>query len=211
MQSCTAIALCTHARPGASPSPPSLPPHDRYQPAELARLNAWTSGGVEWNWPRLGHTVFTSAPVFMASVATAATNTNTNTNITTDDDDRHHNFDSHDRVGNGKSAANAAASPSASAAAERGPLVRVFEFDRELNTTYQVDVWLPANGSRTCWVHVKVSNPNPHPVAAYVCMCVRTWWALRERQTVIGMLITYRYAKPARVPVRKACADGNGW
>ena len=23
-----------------------------YQPADLGRLNAWTSGGVEWNWPR---------------------------------------------------------------------------------------------------------------------------------------------------------------
>ena len=25
-----------------------------FQPANLGRLNAWTSGGVEWNWPRLG-------------------------------------------------------------------------------------------------------------------------------------------------------------
>jgi hypothetical protein len=30
-----------------------------FQPGALARLNAWTRGGVEWNWPRLGHTVFT--------------------------------------------------------------------------------------------------------------------------------------------------------
>ena len=65
-----------------------------YQPAELARLNAWTSGGVEWNWPRLGHTVFTSAPVFVAEVET-------------------------DRG---------------------GPLLRIYEFDREMNTTYQVRV-----------------------------------------------------------------------
>ncbi len=40
---------------------------------------------------RLGHTVFTSAPVFMAEVST-----------------------------------------------DRGPIVRIYEFDREMNTTYQV-------------------------------------------------------------------------
>jgi len=93
-----------------------------YQPAALARLNAWTSGGVEWNWPRLGHTVFTSAPVFVAAVAT-----------------------------------------------DRGPVVRLYEFDREMNTTYQVDVWVPPNGT-VVWAHVRLSNPNPRPVAAY-------WWS----------------------------------
>ena len=34
-----------------------------YQPANLGRLNAWTSGGVEWNWPRHGHSVFTQVCV----------------------------------------------------------------------------------------------------------------------------------------------------
>eukprot|EP00937_MAST-01D_sp_MAST-1D-sp2_P003712 g3712.t1 len=92
-----------------------------YQPAALGRLNAWTSGGVEFNWPRLGHTVFTSRPVFVAEVSTA-----------------------------------------------RGPLVRVYEFDREMNTTYQVDVFLPPNGT-TVWAHVKVRNPGARPIPAY-------WW-----------------------------------
>ena len=33
---------------------------------------------------------------------------------------------------------------------ERGPIVRIYEFDREMNTTYQVDVWVPTN-STTVW------------------------------------------------------------
>ncbi|KAK7233821.1 hypothetical protein SO694_0010005 [Aureococcus anophagefferens] len=106
-----------------------------YQPANLGRLNAWTSGGVEWNWPRLGHSVFTSQPVFVAEVATA-----------------------------------------------RGPLVRVYEFDREMNTTWQVDAFLPPNGT-TLWTRVTVNNPNPTPVAGY-------WWTnvgakIGERSRVV--------------------------
>ena len=59
-----------------------------FQPGDLGRLNAWTSGGVEWNWPRHGHTVFTVAPLYVAEVQT-----------------------------------------------ERGPIVRLYEFDREMNST----------------------------------------------------------------------------
>ena len=58
-----------------------------WQPGMLARLGAWTSGGAEWNWPRVGHTVFHTVPLYVVEVDT-----------------------------------------------ERGPLLRVFEFDREMNT-----------------------------------------------------------------------------
>lgn len=49
-----------------------------FQPGALGRLNAWTSGGVEWNWPRLGHTVFTTQPVYVAEVPTGTSTTNHN-------------------------------------------------------------------------------------------------------------------------------------
>ena len=92
-----------------------------FQPGALGRLNAWTSGGVEWNWPRHGHTVFTVAPLYVAEVDT-----------------------------------------------ERGPLLRLYEFDREMNSTYQVDLFttdeLPA-----FYVHVKLVNTMDHPIDGY-------WW-----------------------------------
>ena len=92
-----------------------------FQPGALGRLNAWASGGVEWNWPRHGHTVFTAAPVYVAEVAT-----------------------------------------------ERGPIVRIYEFDREMNSTYQVDLFT-ADDSEVFWVHVKLQNTRPHAIDGY-------WW-----------------------------------
>ncbi len=50
----------------------------------------------------------------------------------------------------------------------RGPLLRLYEFDRALETTWQVDVFLPRNDDRL-WVHVKAINPNAHGVRFY-------WW-----------------------------------
>jgi Tfp pilus assembly protein PilF len=50
----------------------------------------------------------------------------------------------------------------------RGPIVRLYEFDRSLETTWQVDVFLPADDDRL-WVHVKAINPNTHDVRFY-------WW-----------------------------------
>lgn len=61
-------------------------------------------------------------------------------------------------------------------------MLRIYEFDREMNTTYQVDLFLPGSntsstssgtssgrnsGANALWVHVSVFNPNPHPVDAY--------------------------------------------
>ena len=65
-----------------------------FQPAALGRLNAWTSGGVEWNWPRRGHHVHTMTPVFVTEVNT-----------------------------------------------DKGPMLRLYEFDREMNNTFQVDLF----------------------------------------------------------------------
>jgi hypothetical protein len=50
----------------------------------------------------------------------------------------------------------------------RGPLLRLYEFDRALETTWQVDVFLPGGDDRL-WVHVKAVNPNRHEVPFY-------WW-----------------------------------
>ena len=50
----------------------------------------------------------------------------------------------------------------------RGPLLRLYEFDRALETTWQVDVFLPRDDDRL-WVHVKAINPNSHDVRFY-------WW-----------------------------------
>ncbi len=53
-------------------------------------------------------------------------------------------------------------------ATSRGPLLRLYEYDRALETTWQVDVFLPCNDDRL-WVHVKAVNPNAHDVRFY-------WW-----------------------------------
>ena len=50
----------------------------------------------------------------------------------------------------------------------RGPLLRLYEFDRALETTWQVDVLLPARDDRL-WIHVKAINPNAHDISFY-------WW-----------------------------------
>jgi tetratricopeptide (TPR) repeat protein len=50
----------------------------------------------------------------------------------------------------------------------RGPLLRIYEFDRALETTWQVDVFLPRDDDRL-WVHVKAVNPNVRGVRFY-------WW-----------------------------------
>lgn len=50
----------------------------------------------------------------------------------------------------------------------RGPLLRLYEFDRALETTWQVDIFLPADDDRL-WVHVKARNPNTHDIEFY-------WW-----------------------------------
>ncbi|WP_340003969.1 DUF5107 domain-containing protein [Paenibacillus sp. FSL K6-0276] len=39
-----------------------------FQPANLAILNAWFSGGIEWNVGQVGHTFTTASPVHAAKL-----------------------------------------------------------------------------------------------------------------------------------------------
>ena len=50
----------------------------------------------------------------------------------------------------------------------RGPIARVYEFDRALETAWQVDLFLPHDACRL-WIHVKAINPNSHDIRFY-------WW-----------------------------------
>jgi len=50
----------------------------------------------------------------------------------------------------------------------RGALLRLYEFDRALETTWQVDLFLPS-GEPRLWAHVKAINPNGHDINFY-------WW-----------------------------------
>ena len=85
------------------------------QPANLARLNAWTSGGIEWNWPRLGHTVFHFQDLFVGVVETP----------------------------------------------DRGSVLRLYEFDREMNSTFSVDLFSPED-TDALFARVRLHNTNPH-------------------------------------------------
>eukprot|EP00054_Salpingoeca_dolichothecata_P027649 m.203837 g.203837 ORF g.203837 m.203837 type:complete len:711 (-) comp26011_c0_seq5:53-2185(-) len=91
-----------------------------FQPAALGRLNGWCSGGIEWNYPRFGHSQQTLKPVFASVVETK----------------------------------------------EKGPLLRVYEYDREFSSIWQVDL-LIANGS--LFAHVTLTNRLPEQLEAY-------WW-----------------------------------
>lgn len=92
-----------------------------FQPANLAALNAWFSGGIEWNGLIPGHTPFTCAPVFAGLRKTP-----------------------------------------------QGPIVRIYEFDRIVEATWQVDLFLPADTARL-FAHGRIVNPSPEPKLAY-------WW-----------------------------------
>ncbi|HQU69971.1 MAG TPA: DUF5107 domain-containing protein [Albidovulum sp.] len=92
-----------------------------FQPANLAALNAWFSGGIEWNGLIPGHTPFTCAPVFAGVIET-----------------------------------------------ERGPVLRIYEFDRITEATWQVDLFLPNDDDRL-FVHGRIVNAAATAKRAY-------WW-----------------------------------
>ena len=92
-----------------------------FQPANLAALNAWFSGGIEWNGLTPGHTPFTCAPVFAGVRNTP-----------------------------------------------QGPILRIYEFDRIVEATWQVDLYLPA-GSAALFAHGRIVNPSAEAKLAY-------WW-----------------------------------
>lgn len=91
------------------------------QPANLAALNAWFSGGIEWNGLIPGHTPFTCAPVFAGVRETA-----------------------------------------------RGPILRLYEFDRIVEATWQIDLFLPED-SAALFAHGRIVNPSDTARLAY-------WW-----------------------------------
>jgi hypothetical protein len=92
-----------------------------FQPANLGSLNAWFSGGIEWNGLIPGHTPFTCAPVFAGVRNTP-----------------------------------------------KGPIVRIYEFDRIVEATWQIDLFLP-EGSACLYAHGRIVNPNAEQRLAY-------WW-----------------------------------
>ena len=92
-----------------------------FQPANLAALNAWFSGGIEWNGLIPGHTPFTCAKVFAGMRETP-----------------------------------------------RGPILRLYEFDRIVQSTWQVDLFLPAD-SAVLFAHGRIVNPSDEMRLAY-------WW-----------------------------------
>lgn len=92
-----------------------------FQPANLAALNAWFSGGIEWNGLIPGHTPFTCAPVFAGVRETAD-----------------------------------------------GPILRIYEFDRIVEATWQVDLFMPTE-SAVLYAHGRIVNPNEQMRLAY-------WW-----------------------------------
>ncbi|MGV3490652.1 MAG: DUF5107 domain-containing protein [Devosia sp.] len=92
-----------------------------FQPANLAALNAWFSGGIEWNGLIPGHTAFTIAPVFAAVRDTP-----------------------------------------------EGPILRIYEFDRIVEATWQIDLFMPADSAQL-YAHGRIVNPNDDMRLAY-------WW-----------------------------------
>ena len=92
-----------------------------FQPANLAALNAWFSGGIEWNGLVPGHTPFTCAPVFAGVRETP-----------------------------------------------QGPILRLYEFDRIVEATWQVDLFMPA-GAAQLFAHGRIVNPSDAERLAY-------WW-----------------------------------
>ncbi len=92
-----------------------------FQPANLAALNAWFSGGIEWNGLIPGHTPFTCAPVFAGVRETPD-----------------------------------------------GPILRIYEFDRIVEATWQVDLFMPRDSAQL-FAHGRIVNPNDKMKLAY-------WW-----------------------------------
>ena len=109
-----------------------------FQPANLAALNAWFSGGIEWNGLVPGHSPFTCSPVFCGIVET-----------------------------------------------DRGPILRLYEFDRIREASWQVDLFLPEGDDRL-FVHGRIANPNPDERPFY-------WWT----NTAVAMVPGLRVLAPA--------------
>lgn len=103
--------------------------NDVFQPANLGSLNAWFSGGIEWNGLIPGHSPFSCSPVFCGIVKTS-----------------------------------------------RGDVLRLYEFDRIVEASWQIDLFLPADDDRL-FVHGRLVNGDDYDKQAY-------WWTnIAVRQT----------------------------
>ena len=91
-----------------------------HQPSSIALRQAWTAGGIEWNWApgRIGHSVFSEQAVFAAKIPTP-----------------------------------------------RGDVARVWEFDRQNHTVWQVDIFLEDD---VLWAHPTITNPNDEDLRGYL-------------------------------------------
>jgi hypothetical protein len=109
-----------------------------FQPANLAALNAWFSGGIEWNGLVPGHSPFTCSPIFCGVVET-----------------------------------------------ERGPILRLYEFDRIREASWQIDLFLPEGDDRL-FAHGRIVNPNAEERPFY-------WWT----NTAVAFVPGLRVLAPA--------------
>ena len=109
-----------------------------FQPANLAALNAWFSGGIEWNGLVPGHSPFTCSPVFCGVLET-----------------------------------------------DRGPILRLYEFDRIREASWQVDLFLPEGDDRL-FAHGRIVNPNAEERPFY-------WWT----NTAVAFVPGLRVLAPA--------------
>jgi hypothetical protein len=124
--------------------------NDVFRPANLASLNAWFSGGIEWNGPIAGHSPFTCSDVFCATVNT-----------------------------------------------ERGPLLRIYEFDRIKEMGWQIDLYLPPN-EKFLYVHGKMLNGSNSIKGCY-------WWTNAAVPYSAGM----RVLSPADYTVEHVLPDNH--
>jgi Domain of unknown function (DUF5107) len=123
-----------------------------FQPANLASLNAWFSGGIEWNGLIPGHSPFTCSPVFCGVVET-----------------------------------------------DRGPILRLYEFDRIREGSWQVDLFLPEGDDRL-FVHGRIVNPNTEERPFY-------WWT----NTAVAFVPGLRVLAPAEYSMdHEANFDASG-
>ena len=97
-----------------------------HQPANIAVLKSWSSGGIEWNWSPgiIGHSAFAESPAYVGVLNTA-----------------------------------------------RGPVVRVWEYDRRNSSVFQVDILLQGGA---LFVHPKVTHTRSTeaPLPGYWWTCV---------------------------------------
>lgn len=89
----------------------------------LAVRNAWFSGGVEWNIGLIGHSPFTTAPLFCAVLENQ----------------------------------------------EKGPVLRMYEYERVRQVTYQMDFWL-GERDRFLNARMRIVNSGTEVVPMY-------WWS----------------------------------